>query len=256
LSVRVPVIVGSVLLVLAAGSAIWFLGAPAPPATSRVASPAAEPVVTPPAVGETPSSSGSAPVVPARGAAPRRSAAPPAAAIEPAPTTATLRVEADVPDASVFIDKIGIGTAPLTIPDLAPGSHRLDVQATGYDSHVETIELEPGPRTITVAFKVIRLDAKIDAIHKHGIGSCRGQITASPEGLRYNATDGKDNLSVTFTDLDAFEVDYLAKNLRVRTRQGRTLNFTDPDGIADRLFVFHRDVDKVRKRVIAERVVK
>jgi hypothetical protein len=44
-------------------------------------------------------------------------------------------------------------------------------------------------------------------------------------------------------------VDYLDKNLRVKVRNGKTYNFTDPDGNADRLFVFHRDVDKVRQRL-------
>jgi hypothetical protein len=32
-------------------------------------------------------------------------------------------------------------------------------------------------------------------------------------------------------------------------RKGRQYNFTDPDGNADRLFVFQRDVEKVRKRL-------
>ena len=41
-------------------------------------------------------------------------------------------------------------------------------------------------------------------------------------------------------------MDYLAKNLRVKLPKGRQFNFTDPEGNADRLFVFHRDVDKAR----------
>jgi hypothetical protein len=44
-------------------------------------------------------------------------------------------------------------------------------------------------------------------------------------------------------------VDYLAKNLRVRLPKGRQFNFTDPDGNADRLFVFHRDVERARERI-------
>jgi hypothetical protein len=39
----------------------------------------------------------------------------------------------------------------------------------------------------------------------------------------------------------------------VKTRQGKTLNFTDPAGDGNRLFVFHRDVDKARKRLMAAR---
>ena len=46
-----------------------------------------------------------------------------------------------------------------------------------------------------------------------------------------------------------FEVDYLEKNLRIKPRQGKRYDFTDPQGNADPLFVFHRDVDKARARL-------
>jgi hypothetical protein len=44
-------------------------------------------------------------------------------------------------------------------------------------------------------------------------------------------------------------VDYQDKNLRIKLRKGKQFNFTDPDGNADRLFVFHRDVEKARQRL-------
>jgi hypothetical protein len=141
----------------------------------------------------------------------------------------------------------------MTIPNVAPGSHRLNVSATGYEGYAETLTIEPGARTISIRFKDIKLDARIQAVHKHGMGSCRGQLIASPEGLRYTAADGKDSTTVAFADVAAFEVDYLAKNLRIRTKTGRTLNFTDPDGNADKLFAFHDEVDKVRKRVLGQK---
>jgi hypothetical protein len=50
-------------------------------------------------------------------------------------------------------------------------------------------------------------------------------------------------------DLETFQVDYLEKNLRVKLPKGRQFNFTDPEGNADRLFVFHRDVEKARERL-------
>jgi hypothetical protein len=52
-----------------------------------------------------------------------------------------------------------------------------------------------------------------------------------------------------FADLETFTVDYLKKSLRVKRRGGRTWNFEDPNGQADPLFVFHRDVDKARARL-------
>ena len=52
-----------------------------------------------------------------------------------------------------------------------------------------------------------------------------------------------------FADVETFQVDYTDKNLRVKLRKGKQYNFTDPEGNADRLFVFHRDVDKARQRL-------
>ena len=222
-----------------------LLRSPAPEPTAARPGPAA-PAPAPPAPAPVTSTPSAEPVAP-----PRRMAAPPPPAppVDASPTTVTLRVEVDVPGASVLIDRVGVGTAPLTIPNLAPGPHRINVVASGYDSYSEDIDLAPGTRTLTVSFKEIKLDARLAAVHKHGIGSCRGDLVATPTGLRYEAADGKDTMAVALTDLATFEVDYLEKNLRVRTRQGRTFNFTDPDGNADRLYLFHQQVDKVRKRL-------
>ena len=152
----------------------------------------------------------------------------------------------------MLIDRVGVGTAPLTIPDIEPGPHRINVSAPGFDGYAETIDLQPGMRTLTVVFKEVKLDVVLAVVHKHGIGSCRGQLFATPQGVRYTAASGDHSFAVTMADLAEFEINYLDKNLRVKTRQGRTFNFADPDGNADRLFVFHRDVDKARKRLLAD----
>ena len=81
------------------------------------------------------------------------------------------------------------------------------------------------------------------------MGSCRGQLVATPQGIRYNTTDKDDAFSVPLPSLETFEVDYLAKNLKVKLLKGKRYDFTDPDGNADRLFVFHRDVEKARDRL-------
>jgi hypothetical protein len=41
----------------------------------------------------------------------------------------------------------------------------------------------------------------------------------------------------------------LNKNLRIQLRKGKRYDFTDPEGNADRLFVFHRDVERARERI-------
>ena len=149
----------------------------------------------------------------------------------------------------MFIDRQFIGVTPITASDVMPGSHRLNVSAQGYEGVADTIEVAPGPRNIQIRLKDVRLDVKIDVVHKHRIGSCKGRLVATPQGLRYETSNKDDAFSVALLDLDTFQIDYLEKNLRVAARSGKRYDFTDPDGNADRLFVFHRDVDKARERL-------
>jgi hypothetical protein len=72
---------------------------------------------------------------------------------------------------------------------------------------------------------------------------------ATPQGIRYETSNRDDQFTSPLLDLETFQVDYLEKNLRVKLRRGKQFNFTDPDGNADRLFVFHRDVEKARERL-------
>jgi hypothetical protein len=157
-------------------------------------------------------------------------------------------VDTDVPGAQVFIDRQFVGQAPVTVDKVAPGTHRLNVSAEGYEGIAETIDVAPGSRDITVKLREVRLDVASAVVHKHRIGSCQGRLLATPRGLRYETPDRGDAFEVPLLDIEAFEVDYLEKNLRLRVR-GRTYNFTDPEGSADRLFVFHRDVEKARERL-------
>lgn len=165
------------------------------------------------------------------------------------PTVGTLRIDSDVPGAQVFIDRRFIGRAPVVAEDVAPGSHQLNVSAEGFDSVVTTIDVVAGEREIVVKLREVRLDSSLDVIHKHRFGSCRGRLVATPQGLRYETSNRNDGFTTALLDLETFEVDYLDKNLRVKLAQGRQFNFTDPEGDADRLFVFHRDVEKARERL-------
>ena len=95
----------------------------------------------------------------------------------------------------------------------------------------------------------MRLDATLDVVHKHRLGECKGRLIATPRGMRYETADKDDTFAAQLVDLETFDVDYLEKNLRVKPRKGKLFNFTDPEGNADRLFVFHRDVEKARERL-------
>ena len=161
----------------------------------------------------------------------------------------TLRIETDVPGAQVFIDRQFIGTTPVTANNVKPGTHQLNVTAEGFDGIAETIDVEPGPRDLMFRFREVRLDAALAVVHKHRIGSCEGRLVATADGIRYETTNKEDGFTASLADMETFQVDYQARNLRIRIRKGRQFNFTDPDDNADRLFVFHRDVERARQRL-------
>jgi hypothetical protein len=244
----------AVCLVVIAAAGIKLLvmrPAPAPVEAPR----STEPAPAPPAPVEPrvePPEPAPAPPVARRRPAPKPESAPapetpaPAAA---APTSGTLRIESDVPGAQVFIDREYVGVTPVTANDVKPGTHRINLSAQGYEGFAETIEVAPGPRDLRVNFKEVRLDASIDVVHKHRIGSCKGRLVATQQGMRYETTNKDDGFSAALLDLGTFQVDYLEKNLKLTLKGGKQFNFTDPQGNADHLFVFHRDVEKARERL-------
>lgn len=207
----------------------------------RPSGPAREPARAP--------SVAAAPRAPGSASEPAPEAPAPEAAPEAPPDVATLRIQSDVPGAQVFIDRQFVGTAPATAENVKPGSHQLNVSAEGFESVVDTIDVVPGPRDISIKFREVRLNSGVEVVHKHGIGSCRGRLVATAQGLRYETTNKDDAFTASLTALETFQVDYLEKNLKVKLPKGRQFNFTDPDGNADRLFVFHRDVEKARERL-------
>jgi len=237
------IVFGGILVIAGIGAFLYF--AQTPEEDKPVA-----PVATPAAGTPTPTPTSAAKPT-ARPDGPKPVAATPTP--EPEPTTGTLIIESDVPDTGVFLDRVFIGTAPVTIKDVKPGSHGLRASAAGFDGYDETIDVAAGTRTISLAFKDIKLDASIAVVHKHAIGSCAGTLKATPQGLRYDTTNASDAFITPLTGLELFAVDYLEKNLRVKIKNGKTFNFTDPEGKADRLYAFHKDVDKVRERVLKGR---
>jgi len=237
-------------VVVAGAAAAFVLTRPAEPpkAVARAEPPATRALVKEEPKVETPAPK---PVAPRANAAPAPAPEPaPSAAPAPAATAPLLGVihfDSDVPGAKVFIDREFVGVAPVTATDLKPGPHRLNVSLPPYEPILETIEVAPGPRDIVFKFKEVRLDAKLDVVHKHRIGSCKGVLVATQHGLRYDTTDKNDAFTATLLDVEA-QLDYAEKRLRI-TVGGKRYDFTDPEGNADRLFVFHRDLEKARDRL-------
>jgi hypothetical protein len=215
------------------------LDAPVAPAPSRIVPKKVDPPS--PIVTEAPSK-----------AAPKKAEPGPAPAPAPvaaAPTLASLTLDSDVPGASVFIDRQFVGNTPLSLDKLQPGSKRVQLTATGFDSVQKTIDLNPGPNAITIRVKEVSLSARTPVVHKHGMGSCEGTLSATLDGLKYESSNKGDSFTLPYPQVEQFAIDYLQKNLRVKQKGGKTWNFTDKNDNADVLFVFHRDVEAARKKL-------
>jgi hypothetical protein len=165
------------------------------------------------------------------------------------PTKGTLHVTSDVPEATVFLDRTYAGKAPVTINNILLGPHKVNVSAEGFEGASQDIDIVAGSQNVEVRLREVRLKAAIAVVHTHRVGSCSGTLVATPLGIRYDTANQDDAFSVALSDMEQFDVDYLNKNLRIKLRNGRTYNFTDPEGNADRLFVFQRDVEKARVRL-------
>ena len=87
-----------------------------------------------------------------KAAAPKKAAPVVTPVAEAAPTLATLTLGTDVPGASVFIDRQFVGNTPLTLDKLEPGTKRLQITATGFDSVQKSVDLVAGPNVSALEF--------------------------------------------------------------------------------------------------------
>lgn len=160
-----------------------------------------------------------------------------------------LRIESDVAGASVFLDRKYVGATPLTLQDVSPGPHHLNVSAEGYEMYSETVDVASGAGDVQVRFKEVQLDETLQVVHRHSLGSCEGRLVASPQGLRYETGKKEDAFSIPLASLEQLEADYLKKSLRVKPRGGKTYNFTEKSDNADALLAFQQKLEKARKRI-------
>jgi hypothetical protein len=234
---RILVVVLVVLAaVVTAGIALWLL------ARRPAEGPKGPPVAPRARTSPTPRTTATPAAAPEARATPRPRPEP-----RPEAAAPTLRVDADVPGANVFLDRKFLGTTPVETREFEPGPHRLNVSAEGYEMYGETIELSSSSRDVTIRFKEVRLDERVDVVHKHGVGSCRGRLVATTAGLRFEAEKAGDSFQAPFPSLEPLQLDYLNRSLRVKQKGGRTWNFT-ADG-ADTLLVFQKAVESARKRL-------
>jgi hypothetical protein len=243
------VAIGLAALLLVAGIIVYVSREPPPEPAPAAATPATAP---PPAAKVEPKAEPAPPPTPAPARkAPVAKKAEPESAPEPAvPTLATLVLDSDVPGASVFVNREYVGTTPLRLDKLEPGTTQIKLTADGYEGIERALDLEAGENPVTMKFREVRLNKRIGVSHKHGMGGCEGTLVATVDGLTYDTTNKNDAFKLTYDQVETFVVDYLEKNLRVKQKGGRTWNFTDKAATnADALFVFHRDVEAARKKL-------
>ncbi len=253
---RWPIMLAGAAAGFAIVTAVWWFTRPAP--VAREAPPAQverRPVEPERAAPAAPAGAARTTPAPREPRARARSApepAAPAAVDTPAVVTPAreLTVDVDVEGAMVFLDRKFLGTAPIRTSDVAEGAHQLNVSAQGFDGVARSIDVaESGPTAVTIRLKEVRLNEAVDVVHKHGVGSCQGRLTADLAGLKYVPQSGDDGFTVPLDAIASFDIDYMKKNLRIRNKGGKTWNFESPTGSADPLFVFHRDVSKARTRL-------
>jgi hypothetical protein len=68
--------------------------------------------------------------------------APPA----PLSTTGALVIDSRPPGATVFVDGRRVGTTPMSLPDLSPGTHRIRLEMAGFSPWVTTANVQAGAR--------------------------------------------------------------------------------------------------------------
>ena len=249
---RTLVIIVLVALAVLAGIVITInLMRPAPPPAEVVRTEAPKPVPPPKPKPEPPKPAPQPERRVARAApAPKPEPEPAPPPVEAAPEAGILHIDSDIPGAQVFLDRAFLGTTPVTAENVKPGTHRLNLSVQGYEGILREIEVASGSHDLLIKFKEVHLDARLDVVHKHRMGGCKGRLIATPRGLRYDTTDKNDAFSAGLLDLETFEINYLEKRLTIKSRKGKRYDFTDPEGNADRLFVFHRDVQKARERLL------
>ena len=179
---------------------------------------------------------------------PTPSPEPPPPPPEPEPEPLVLRVTSDIDGADVFIDRRHVGQTPFESNEIQPGPHRINISASGYEGFVEDITISEDLTEISVAFAEVRLNQSTVVVHKHRFGSCEGKLVARLDGIHYES-DHEDAFSIPLNQIEEFSIDYLQHTLRIKPLNSRTYNFTDNEQNADALFVFHREVERVRERL-------
>jgi hypothetical protein len=150
----------------------------------------------------------------------------------------------------VFIDREYVGTTPLKLDRLQPGSRQIKLSTAGLDGVERSIDLVAGDNSVTMRFKEVRLNKRIAVTHEHAMGSCAGTLVATIDGLTYDTTNKNDAFTLAWDRVESMVLDYPNRKLKMRQKGGKDRSFTDKKAAnGDALFVFQRDIEAARKKL-------
>ena len=66
---------------------------------------------------------------------------------------ASMKVKSSPPGAQVYLDDRPVGTTPLLLPRVAVGTHKLRLEAAGYETHSQAVQVEEVALEVKVALK-------------------------------------------------------------------------------------------------------
>lgn len=98
-------------------------------------------------------------------------------------STGSVRVISNIPGATIALDGVAVGQAPVSIPDVPTGEHILEATAAGHHPIQQPIEIAPGQQRVVS----LRLEANENAAGRILIDSNVGAATISIDGQEYGA---------------------------------------------------------------------
>ena len=172
----------------------------------------------------------------------------------------------------MYLNGNRVGRTPHKATPLAPGDYDVTVVHEGYETFEQQVRVETQDDSFHAALRPMsaensaRKEAAAEAEaeeeeaepadirglgetvavkHKHRIGSCKGVLRASGEGLSYD-TDHKDTFFAAYADVEELNLD--KSKLTLKVRDGKKYDFTEQNGNEEALAAFHeRAVDALPK---------
>ena len=122
-------------------------------------------------------------------------------------STGVLRIKTDVSEVQVILDDKEVGQTPLTLRQVATGTHRLMLVKAGYEDHAQQIQITANKtEALFIVMKPVSvpmpdLPAEFKVLHQHRLGYCVGLLTITGEALDYKAEKDEDKFHIPIQSL-------------------------------------------------------